>query len=639
MKLSLAKKLIFGGIALVAIPLAVVGWYAYETAAEATTQLSKASAATTAQNLADMTQLVLVEEVKLVEELAAGTTTRAAAAAVQADPPAAAPAVAALQAKLDRAMDRIGQTYEVVLFAGPDGKVLADGNQGAYQGISVADREYFKTARAGEVLAGQVVRSKKTGKLLAMFGAPVKGDDGKVAAVMATGLELGFLQEKILATRAGETGYPFVISKTGITLLHPKDEFILELNLHELKGMEDITNRMMAGQAGVEDYVFQGTAKIAGFAPVPLTGWSVAFTQNTDEFMAAAYRIRNGVALIAGVALAAAVLLVLVFSRSLTRPINRVVAGLTQASQQVAAASSQVNASSQSLAEGASEQAAGLEETTSSLEELASMTRQNADHAGQADSLTTEASGIVDEANTSMDELTRSMAAITESSEEISKIVKSIDEIAFQTNLLALNAAVEAARAGEAGAGFAVVADEVRNLAMRAAEAAKNTGELIEGTVQRIQGGARLVETTNQAFQKVAESTAKVANLVGEIAAASKEQTQGLDQISQAMTDMDKTTQTAAANAEETASASEELNGQADSMKEFVGELVAVVSGAAGEGAGAGGGRRGEPAGRVQERRKALPGPQSKQNASERSQARARKEIPLEQDDSDFADF
>jgi methyl-accepting chemotaxis protein len=648
MKLSLGKKLIFGGIALVAIPLAVVGWYAYDTAAEATTKLSKDAAANTAQKLADMTQLVLAEEVKLAKELAASAPARAAAQAAGAGEASA--ELAALQSQLDRTMAEIGENYEVILFAGPQGQVLADGNQGAYRGISVADRAYFQTASTGKVAAGQVVRSKKTGKLLAMFGVPVKAG-GQVAGVMATGLDLGFLKDKILSTRTGQTGYPFVISAKGITLLHPKDEFILELDLHNLKGMEEITRLMLAGQAGVTDYVFRGTQKIAGYAPVPLTGWSVAFTQDSDEFLGAAYSIRNGVALIAAVALAAAVLLVLVFARSITRPINQVVTGLTEASQQVAAASSQVNASSQSLAEGASEQAASLEETSSSLEELASMTRQNADHAGQADGLTTEASGIVDEANTSMSELTQSMSAITQASEEISKIVKSIDEIAFQTNLLALNAAVEAARAGEAGAGFAVVADEVRNLAMRAAEAAKNTNELIEGTVQKIQGGARLVESTNQAFQKVAESTGKVAGLVAEIAAASKEQTEGLDQINRAVSDMDKTTQTAAANAEETASASEELNGQADSMKEFVGQLVAVVGGAGGDGNGRSAGPR--RVSRPGAGPKALPAPRRRGDSGQggspsAGQAgsraagespKARREIPLEEDDKDFADF
>jgi methyl-accepting chemotaxis protein len=178
-----------------------------------------------------------------------------------------------------------------------------------------------------------------------------------------------------------------------------------------------------------------------------------------------------------------------------------------------------------------------------------------------------------------MKQMTESMSEISSAGQEIGKIIKTIDEIAFQTNLLALNAAVEAARAGEAGAGFAVVADEVRNLAQRAAEAAKNTAGLIEGTIKRIGQGTELVKYTDEAFTEVASSSGKVAELIGEIAAASAEQAQGIDQVNQAVAQMDKVTQTNAANAEESASASEQLNAQAVSMLEVVGELMAMVAG------------------------------------------------------------
>ena len=265
--------------------------------------------------------------------------------------------------------------------------------------------------------------------------------------------------------------------------------------------------------------------------------------------------------------------------RGITKPINRVIEGLTEGSDQVASASAQVSSASQSLAEGSSEQAASLEETSSSLEEMASMTKQNADNASQADNLMKEANQVVGKANDSMDELTTSMEEISKASEETSKIIKTIDEIAFQTNLLALNAAVEAARAGEAGAGFAVVADEVRNLAMRAAEAAKNTAGLIEGTVKKVKDGGELVGRTNEAFDEVAKSSGKVGELVGEIAAASNEQAQGIEQVNKAMAEMEKVTQQSAANAEESASASEEMNAQAEQMKGIVQELLTIVGG------------------------------------------------------------
>jgi len=278
-------------------------------------------------------------------------------------------------------------------------------------------------------------------------------------------------------------------------------------------------------------------------------------------------------------ALVIGILLAFFITRSITAPINRIIAGLNEGAGQVASASGQVSSSSQSMAEGASEQAASIEETSSSMEEMSSMTKRNAENAGNADGLMREANHVVTTANASMGQLTQSMKEISKASEETSKIIKTIDEIAFQTNLLALNAAVEAARAGEAGAGFAVVADEVRNLAMRAAAAAKDTAQLIEGTVKKVTDGSNLVSTTNEAFMKVAESSGKVGTLVAEIAQASKEQSNGIDQVNIAITEMDKVVQQNAANAEESASAAEEMSAQAEQLKEYVDELVVLVTG------------------------------------------------------------
>ncbi len=176
-----------------------------------------------------------------------------------------------------------------------------------------------------------------------------------------------------------------------------------------------------------------------------------------------------------------------------------------------------------------------------------------------------------------MGEMTNAIGEITKSSEETGKIIKTIDEIAFQTNLLALNAAVEAARAGEAGKGFAVVAEEVRNLAQRAAEAAKETSSLIEGTIRAVQNGNEITQSTREAFGENMEISQKVANLVQEISTASKEQSNGIEQVSKAVSEMDRVTQQNAANAEESASASEELNAQAAQMREQVNQLVALV--------------------------------------------------------------
>jgi methyl-accepting chemotaxis protein len=282
---------------------------------------------------------------------------------------------------------------------------------------------------------------------------------------------------------------------------------------------------------------------------------------------------------IGAVSLTVFAIISLVISTGISRSIKKVIQGLNEGADLAVSVSNQISLSSQSLAEGSSEQAAAIEETSSSLEEMSSVTNQNAKNASQADELMQEANRVISQAVGSMDNLDSSMGEISGASKETSKIIKTIDEISFQTNLLALNAAVEAARAGEAGAGFAVVADEVRNLAMRAAEAAKNTASMIEGIEHKIQSGSQLMDTTSASFSEVSASTAKVGNLVGEIAAASLEQAQGIEQVNKAAVEVDKVAQQNAAYAQESASASAVMKSQAERIRKMVKELVVLVDG------------------------------------------------------------
>ncbi|MCK9273115.1 methyl-accepting chemotaxis protein [Candidatus Gracilibacteria bacterium] len=261
--------------------------------------------------------------------------------------------------------------------------------------------------------------------------------------------------------------------------------------------------------------------------------------------------------------------------KSIRKPVD----ALSEGFDKISAAVAEVSASSNQVADGASNQAASLEEVSSSLEETSAMTKNNAENASQADALMHDIRKNISETGSDMKSLKKSMEEITDASTQTQKIIKTIDEIAFQTNLLALNAAVEAARAGEAGAGFAVVADEVRNLAKRSAEAAKNTAELIEGTVEKVKVGSGIVVNTTENFEKIHTDSEKIASLVSEISGASAEQDKGISEITKAVSEIDQVTQGNAANAEESAAAAQDVETQVRDMLELRDDLIDFING------------------------------------------------------------
>jgi methyl-accepting chemotaxis protein len=265
--------------------------------------------------------------------------------------------------------------------------------------------------------------------------------------------------------------------------------------------------------------------------------------------------------------------------RSTNHALANITQNLDQGSLQTASAARQVSMASQALASGASEQASSVEETSTSLEEMSSMVRATAENAEKAKGLASEARSMAQNGSRTMSEMTHAMAAIDESGAEVAKIVKNIDEIAFQTNILALNAAVEAARAGEAGAGFAVVADEVRSLAQRSAAAAKETADKIEVAIASSRKGSQCTTKVEESLIQIAEKVTSTDSLVAEIAAAAREQAQGIEQINTAIAQLDKISQSNSASAEESASAAEELDAQAATLKDQVAKLRQLVGG------------------------------------------------------------
>ena len=414
---------------------------------------------------------------------------------------------------------------------------------------------------------------------------------GNVEIIVALQLSIDAINE-VMTTRAG-------MGATGETYLVGKD------NLMRSDSREDSANRSVKASfanpgsgrvetrasrealSGTSDAdvieTYNGDRVLSAWAPVRVfdTTWAMMAEIDEDEAFAAVAKVQMYMVIFGVIGLVSIAVFAIYIARSITNPINRIIGEMNEGSNQVASASTDISNSSQSLAEGATEQASSLEETSAALEQVAAQTKQNADNANMANSQAGQTRKEAENGTTTMTEMIGSMEAINKSSQEIGKIIKVIEEIAFQTNLLALNAAVEAARAGEHGKGFAVVAEEVRNLAQRSAAAAKDTGALIEEAVRRASDGNDMARKSGEVLGQIVNGVKKMSDLIGEIAEASNEQAQGVDQVNSAIAQMDKVTQQNAANAEEAAAASEELNAQADKLNDMVMDLTRLIEGTA----------------------------------------------------------
>jgi len=576
-KRTLRFKLIAGGCLIVLVPLVILGMLIGLKASNALEGEAGKQMLNLAQANAQMVEMTLSSETQAAAQIAAGpdiaTTVSAAVQNSLSDGD-----VAALGALLSTLRERRGADYDALVITNKDGQVIADSQNGVYKGTSLGNSYGFHDAAAGKSVIGDAVKAKESGKPVLSIMAPVKTSVGETLGVLTVYLSLDRLN-RAMTSKLGETGYGFALDRSGVTVLHPDPKKILAVNFYQLPGMEQIAEGMKAKRTGVEKYIFSGAKKMAGYAPVASSGWSIGITQNLDELSASARTIRAFIFVAAFIFSLIGVGCIFLLSRPLILPIKYAADQVTAAADIVSSSSGQLSSASQGLAEGVSEQAASLEETSSSLEEISSIAKQTADNSVRAGDLMRQAQGAAQKVIACLGGLTTSMQDVSASSEQTSKIVKNIDEIAFQTNLLALNAAVEAARAGEAGAGFAVVAEEVRNLALRAAESAQSTAGLIEDTVQKIKQGVELVQKTNEAFAELGKYRVGVTDLIDQITVAAREQAEGVEQVNRAVAEMDKVTQQTAATAEESASTASELNAQAEELTRASESLLAIVEG------------------------------------------------------------
>lgn len=372
-------------------------------------------------------------------------------------------------------------------------------------------------------------------------------------------------------------GRAVLIDKTGLLVTPRNLKDVMKKNLFKDSPLQQVKKKILSGKPQVglldETGLYYTSRKLDSL------DWFIVATGPQSDLYRELHRLELLMGFIALAVLVVTVLVVMLISRSIVKPLRTVNQALSESSADIAELSARLQETGSVLADGAANQGASLEETSASLKQMASMAEQSADHTGAAAGSIEQVNRYAEDANNAMQQLVDAMQEISNSSEQTSKIVQTIDEISFQTNLLALNAAVEAARAGESGSGFAVVADEVRSLAMRAAEAARETSNLIQETRDKIGGGVALVDQTRNAFELVRDHSGKVNAMIEEIKIAAKEQSSGIVQVNQAVAHMDQETRRTTTRAEETSSMAQNLNSSAKGLEQQAAEISVLVTG------------------------------------------------------------
>ncbi|HHC25531.1 MAG TPA: methyl-accepting chemotaxis protein [Desulfobacterales bacterium] len=574
--MKLSTKLIGGSLTVTLIPLVFVGIFTVIAASDALDDFGKAHFVTLRKTVAELVSAKLAEQMNLL--INASANDAVISDIVRTIDTTGITEMAQFRLSNKTTIFHDKNTYEIFFITDAQGNVIGDTSAGAYLKTDISAEAYFKDAIRGNTVIGDVVKEENKQPYI-IFASPVRKKNNDIMGLIVAGWKLDALNKKIRELKFGKTGYAFLTDKTGGFIAHPDPAMLMNGNIAALKEMGTAAREILSFQEGISECHYQGTDTLIAFAPVRPGNWMLGLVLPKSEYMAPIIRMRNIVAAVIFVTVCLIVLMVLLFFKSVSKPIRNSIDGVGENSEQIARVANQISSGARILESGAINGTDLLENTFSFLKEIFLAVEQNADNTGQADDLMNEFNRILSDTDQFMTELTGAMKEIFAGSEESSEIIKYIDAIAFQTNLLALNATVEAARAGEAGAGFSVVAHEIRNLGVKVSESAKNTSALIEGIGGKVHEGRRLVDKTGESFKEMAKIFAVTSELIKKIAHASQTQAKKIDQSNKALAEMDRVTRETASDVEKFTSSADEMNFRSERLKEIVLELIYLLEG------------------------------------------------------------